>query len=46
MEFLRKNIGYVWLLGALVVIVLMSLKRGHNQTELEYSPNMYRDVGY
>lgn len=46
MEFLRKNIGYVWLLGALVVIVLMSLKRGYNQTELEYSPNMYRDVGY
>ncbi len=46
MEFLRKNIGYVWLLGALVVIVLMSLKRGHNQTELEYSPNMYRPVGY
>lgn len=46
MEFLRKNIGYVWLLGALGVIVLMSLKRGHNQTELEYSPNMYRDVGY
>jgi mono/diheme cytochrome c family protein len=46
MEFLRKNIGYVWLLGALAVIILMSLKRGHNQTELEYAPNMYRDVGY
>ncbi len=46
MDFLRKNIGFVWLLGAVVVIILMSLKRGHDQVELEYSPNMYRDVGY
>lgn len=46
MNFLRKNIGYVWLLGAVVVIVAMSLKRGHDDRPLEYSPNMYYSVGY
>lgn len=43
---MKKYLPFVWIGAALLVIVLMSIKRGPGQQAWEFARNMYDDVGY
>jgi mono/diheme cytochrome c family protein len=42
----KKYLSFVWIIAAFIVLCVSSIKRGHNNTGLEFAPNMYYPVGY